>query len=145
MDETKRQDVNTMTAEQVRREIAELLGWRDLVFGPYGLTLRYEEAHDTLMGYPPGVEPSPNVMYSEPPNWPGNDGAAIRLCFEVLDRLKVAFHAERVSSRYVFQVDYDSVSYLNMSEEAMFIKGRDALALSRLALLALRGLAVSDG
>jgi len=138
--------MSELTAEQVRREIAERTGYTietydHVNFGDsfkVGYRLTDPEGRPTR----PYYEHTVDDAWLNTPSWTSDDGAAIRLAFDVTDRLNVNLPRWWA---WTFEYKLNGLMLILDNEDDLTIKeiivdGRDALALSRLALLALREL-----
>lgn len=142
--------IQSMTNEELRREIAEALGYTEeshpkwdgwsRIIDPSGKPVREDRNRDGWTKYPWSYD-----CYF--PDWPQDDGAAFRLVIDVLDRLNNTRHKPvwelRVSAKSVFYARL----WIGEPQEAIGDSRTwnevDARALSELAALALRRL--SDG
>jgi hypothetical protein len=116
--------VHELTNDELRREIAEALGWREVTLkGQY------------LRGIHPGAGYELRV-----PEWATEFGAACGLCVKVLERLNRGINTAADPKAWYFGLELHRVCFERISGEGnVFVAlGRDARALSELAALALR-------
>lgn len=132
----ERKAISELSADELRREIAERLGWTDIQPFSYWEEDYYDtrEVH-TLRGMSPRGNAQTLV-----PDWPADPGAALALCLDMLDRL----NAKDPGQMWVLQFTDCCVS-LNREAYGGGILNwfsadrRDALGMSQAALAALRG------
>lgn len=140
--------VDELTPDELRREIAERLGYtlkkknkgEDLIFtilSPKNHIIRQATVkEDTLLAE---ALVWLNLPHWHIPDWPNDTGAAYLLCVDVLDRL----NESDPRSMWNFETGTASVSLNRLAygggiRDSYGQDGRDAEALARLALLALR-------
>lgn len=145
-------NVHEMSDDELRREIAERLGWEIYALPaiPKCVGLRGPDGHriDPVGGLRTKEQAGElwiDAMACDMiPNWPVDIGAAIELCMSVLDRLN-----ERNPGEWTLEIA-DSVCLVADSAGGIWqiigigTEGRDARALSELALMALREMGEGD-
>lgn len=120
-----------LTEDDLRREIAERIGWRMEPIGEFEgkehfALLRPDGTRHVYNGCEVLVTDSAHA-FPALPNWPEDSGAALELCMEIADRIVQELSIGVEAGRYYAMYDNIVVN----DQQTL------ALALSRLALLAL--------
>lgn len=142
-------NVNTMTAEQVRSAIVEALGLRlvskpaniptfvdDVYVGTTGEWWAWVDSHDNLA---PGEK---WTNHKDTPDWPNDAGAALALCATLGDFS--LNHCDPSTWPGEWEATIAKKKRYDYDEAHVAYEDTPALALSRLALLALREIKAND-
>ena len=149
MDENERKNVDEMTPDEIRREIAILTNAVKSCFDIFNMAHGFTSWYASLYSGETATGDTSDDVLDElgVPNWPDDIGAAFELCLQIVrDRYDRNGEKWQVSTACVGPIYYGAMFiYGNTIMTPGFVRAKSPnLAPSKLALLALRKMAVSD-